>query len=65
MIKFDKSWNSILVQCEECPYWFSLQLDMPAAYRSAGQHRVIAHDEEPRRANEPLRLWEKRHAADS
>jgi hypothetical protein len=63
MIKFDRSWDSILVTCTDCPYWHALQLDQVAAYRSAEGHQVRVHDVEPARAAEPRRLWEERHAA--
>ncbi len=65
MIRFDRSWNSVLVTCTECPYWYGLRLDQAEAYRAGEAHQVRTHDVEPARAAEPRRLWEKRHAGRS
>lgn len=64
-INHDRSDSSVLTTCTQCPYWFSFQLNMPAAYRSAATHLELVHDVEAVRALAPLRLYEKRHAADS
>lgn len=62
MIKYDRSLNSVLVTCTECPYWFGLRLDQATAYTCAEDHLVLVHDVEPARAAEPRRLWESRKA---
>lgn len=64
MIKYDRSWNSILVTCTECPYWFGLRLNQGDAYSAGEGHAVRVHDVDPNVAASPRRLWEKRHAVD-
>lgn len=62
MISYDKSWNSILVKCSDCEFWFALRLDQATAYKAGEDHAINVHNVEPARAAEPRRLWEKRHA---
>lgn len=64
-ITFDRSWNSILVKCDECPYWFALRLDQREAYLAGEGHATRVHDIEPHAAAAPRRLWQKRHAAEA
>lgn len=67
MIRFDRSWSTVLVTCTECVYWYALRTDQPAAYRAGEAHQMSTHGMAPNRATEPRRLWEKRqetrHAA--
>jgi hypothetical protein len=65
-IKHDRSDSSgVVTTCTECPYWFSFQFEMPAAYRSAESHLIRVHDVDPHDAEAPRRLWDKRHAANT
>lgn len=61
-IKIDASWNSFLVKCTACPYWFALRLDKREAYLAGEAHQVRVHDIEPNIAASPRRLWEAREA---
>lgn len=63
MIKFDRSYNSVIILCTKCPHWRGLRLNQAEAYRCGENHAVSVHDVEPARAAEPRELWEKRHAA--
>jgi len=61
-IRFDPSWNSVVIICDQCPHWRAVRLDQLAAYRAGEAHAMDVHDVEPARAVEPRRLWEKRRA---
>lgn len=65
MIRLDKSWNSILVTCDQCPHWFALRLDQAEAYTAGEGHQVRVHDIEPNVAAHPRRQWERRAGAAS
>lgn len=64
-IKLDRSWNSILVTCTDCPYWFALRLEPREAYLAGEDHQVRVHDVPIQLADNARRIWEKRHAAES
>lgn len=62
MIRYDRSWNSIVIICDQCPHWRALALEQGEAYASAERHQVRVHGIHPSVAATPRRLWERRHA---
>jgi hypothetical protein len=62
-LRYDRSWNSVVIVCDQCPHWSAVRLTMPAAYEAGEAHEVSVHGVEPTAARAARRLYEKRHAA--
>jgi hypothetical protein len=44
MIKFDQSTSSVVVTCEECPWWRGFAFTMPEAEASGLRHEDLVHE---------------------
>jgi hypothetical protein len=62
-IRYDRSWNSVVITCDRCPHWSAVRLDQVTAYAAGEAHDVSVHDAFPADAAAARRLYEKRHAA--
>jgi len=61
-ISYDRSDTSVVVTCDECPYWYAFAWTMPEAYASGANHQVLVHGVEQARAERPGVLYLRRHA---
>lgn len=43
MIKFDQSSTSVVITCDDCPWWHGFQFDLEQAERSGMRHETEVH----------------------
>lgn len=62
-ISYDKSWNSIVISCDECTHWRAIRLDQASAYSAGESHAILVHGSLKDEAENPRRKWQHRNAA--
>lgn len=58
----DISDPSILIGCNECPWWFAMRFDLLEAYRVGERHEIEVHGVPVAEAAKPRIRFEHRHA---
>jgi hypothetical protein len=64
-LRYDRSWNSVVIVCDQCPHWSAVRLTMIDAYTAGEAHEVSVHGVPVTIADNARTLYERRHAAHS
>ncbi len=61
-IKLDKSAASVVVHCDDCPWWSAFAHTIAEGHTTAVRHETAVHPD-TQQAAKAASLWRTRHAA--